>query len=162
MICLLIGKTVSSVVRTLVETLENSGRCKHFLSFFFPFFIYLFIYSFSTCLFIYTFTYLFIYTFTYLFIYTFTYLFIYTFTSLFRYSCSSLFSCLIFSFLLLHYPSSILISFSSPASSLAPAEDSTSVGQALNILCQDFHSQVGHRKYFYRSGKLVRYATVLF
>ena len=28
MICLLIGKTVSSVVRTLVETLESSNRCE--------------------------------------------------------------------------------------------------------------------------------------
>jgi hypothetical protein len=36
-----------------------------------------------------------------------------------------------------------------------PVDDSTSVGQALSILCQDFQAQVAHRKYFYRSGKLV-------
>ena len=48
--------------------------------------------------------------------------------------------------------------YSSPSPPPSPspsADDSTSVGQALSILCQDFQTQVAHRKYFYRSGKLV-------
>ena len=49
-------------------------------------------------------------------------------------------------------PFSHLPSLSLP---LIIADDSTSVGQALSILCQDFQTQVAHRKYFYRSGKLV-------
>jgi hypothetical protein len=34
-------------------------------------------------------------------------------------------------------------------------DDSTNVGQALAILCQDFQTQVANRKYFYRSGRLM-------
>jgi hypothetical protein len=40
------------------------------------------------------------------------------------------------------------------------SDDSTSVGQALGILCQDFQSQVAHRKYFYRSGKLMTHGII--
>ena len=34
-------------------------------------------------------------------------------------------------------------------------DDTTTVGQALAILCQDFQTQVANRKYFYRSGRLM-------
>jgi SpoVK/Ycf46/Vps4 family AAA+-type ATPase len=40
------------------------------------------------------------------------------------------------------------------------AEDVLTVGQALSILCPDFHSQIAHRRYFYQSGRLLMNAIV--
>eukprot|EP01038_Epipyxis_sp_PR26KG_P008133 gene8133-11011_t len=40
------------------------------------------------------------------------------------------------------------------------AEDVLTVGQALSILCQDFHSQISHRKYFYQSSTLLKNAVI--
>ena len=146
MICLLIGKTVSSVVKTLVETLENSGRGACVLLFFFLPFVFSFLVSFDR--------------FTSLFISTLLYCvrfipILLLFLSLFLYnslppSVSVLLSLPCFSlFLFILLPPSVTILH------LLAADDSTSVGQALSILCQDFQTQVAHRKYFYRSGKLV-------
>ena len=42
------------------------------------------------------------------------------------------------------------------------AEDVLTVGQTLSILCQDFNSQISHRKYFYQSNKLLKNAVCLF
>ncbi len=39
-------------------------------------------------------------------------------------------------------------------------EDILTVGQALSILCQDFNSQISHRKYFYQSSKLLKNAVI--
>lgn len=40
------------------------------------------------------------------------------------------------------------------------AEDVLTVGQALSILCPDFHSQIAHRRYFYQSGRLLMNAII--
>lgn len=39
-------------------------------------------------------------------------------------------------------------------------DDVVTVGQALAILCQDFHAQISHRKYFYRSGRLMSHGLI--
>ena len=40
------------------------------------------------------------------------------------------------------------------------AEDVLTVGQALAILCPDFHSQIAHRNYFYQSSRLLMNAII--
>ena len=40
------------------------------------------------------------------------------------------------------------------------AEDVLTVGQALGILCPDFHTQIAHRRYFYQSGRLLNNAII--
>ncbi len=40
------------------------------------------------------------------------------------------------------------------------AEDVLTVGQALSILCPDFHTQIAHRKYFYQSSRLLMNAII--
>lgn len=40
------------------------------------------------------------------------------------------------------------------------AEDVLTVGQALSILCPDFHSQIAHRRYFYQSSRLLMNAII--
>jgi len=39
-------------------------------------------------------------------------------------------------------------------------EDVLTVGQALSILCPDFHTQIAHRRYFYQSGRLLSNAII--
>lgn len=39
-------------------------------------------------------------------------------------------------------------------------DEGISVGQALNILCQDFHTQIANRKYFYKSSKLMSHGII--
>lgn len=40
------------------------------------------------------------------------------------------------------------------------AEDVLTVGQALSILCPDFHSQIAHRRHFYQSSRLLMNAII--
>ena len=203
MICLLIGKTVSSVVKTLVETLENSGRgslphpihsilcftflpsllpsflplyLSSFLLFFLPSLLTFFLSPFLTLLLLYL-----LHLYLYFVIQTFSFFLSFSLFCIF-FSLESTALPFLIPYLFCHFSSlfpsrpfsipflfliSILLSLSpfpyhyhysspSPPPSPSPsADDSTSVGKALSILCQDFQTQVAHRKYFYRSGKLV-------
>ena len=40
------------------------------------------------------------------------------------------------------------------------SDDIITVGQALSILCQDFHTQIANRKYFYQSSRLLKNAVI--
>lgn len=46
------------------------------------------------------------------------------------------------------------------SSSARMPEDVITVGSTLSILCQDFNSQIGHRKYFYQSSSLMKNAII--